>query len=93
MSLSPQQLRDLAANAPIRETANAAMSVVNALSHYENPGTRLLAVAAVFLQMRAASDISACDLLLYAGKAVKEQGRLRPEFAAVRDYIEQEILA
>lgn len=93
MSLSPQKLRDLAANAPIRETANAAMSVVNALSGFQHPGVRLLALAAAFRQMQEASGLSSSDLLLYTDNALYEYGLRRPEFAAVRDYIEQEILA
>ena len=93
MSIPPHKLRDLTANAPIRETGNAAMSVVNALSGRDSPGVRLLGIAAAFRQMQRASGLSVFDLLGYADNAIHGHGSRRPEFAAVQEYIEREILA
>lgn len=93
MPIISHSLRDLTANAPVRETANAAMSVINALSGRDSPGVRLLGITVAFRQMQWASGLNAFDLLCYADSAIREHGSHRPEFAAVQEYIEREILA
>lgn len=85
-------LRDRMGNAPLQGASEATMTVVNALQNYPDKGVRLMGVSAAFLIMADESGLSVPDLMSMARNCVNHADGRRPEFAAVGDYIRNEVL-
>lgn len=93
MSLSPNQLRDKLGNASLVETSRMAMSVVNAIQTNPNDkGSQLGGLLTAFLMVFDTCGLPLEDLLGMARNIVNDAEGTRPEFMAVKDYIENEVL-
>lgn len=89
---STSHLRDLTGNAPLRQSAQAAMSVADAVQRIPNQGARLMGLAASFLMASECAGLPVNDLMGMARNCINDAGEGRhPEFAAVDAYIKNEI--
>lgn len=87
-----QQLRDLTANCTTRDAAQCCMAVASAIQANPDRGARLMGLATAFLMAAEASGLPVPDLMGYARNCMNTAEGKRPEFAAVNNYIEEEIL-
>ena len=92
MAMAPSKLRDLLANAPITDAANAAMAVVDSVQSCPNNGVKLLGFSAAFLLAVEASGLTVSDVMVYTKNAINNAEGKRPEFQAVSRYIDNEVL-
>jgi hypothetical protein len=90
--MAPSKLRDLLANAPITDAANAAMAVVDSVQSCPNNGVKLLGFSAAFLLAVEASGLTVSDVMVYTKNAINDAEGKRPEFQAVSRYIDNEVL-
>lgn len=84
-------LRDLAGNAPLTACAEAAMSVADAIQTTPHKGAQLMGAACALLLLAESSGLPVPDLMGMARNCMHTAQGRRPEFAAVADYINQEI--
>lgn len=89
---TPVILRDLLGNAPLVEAARATMGVANAVQDHPNKGVRLMGIASAFLIASEAAGLPVSDVIGMARNCINTADGKRPEFAAVADYIHNEIL-
>lgn len=87
-----ERLRDLTANCTTRDAAQCCMAVASGVQANPDRGARLMGLAAAFLIAAEASGLPVPDLMGYARNCMNTAEGKRPEFAAVTDYIEKEIL-
>ena len=92
MAMAPSKLRDLLANAPITDAANAAMAVVDSVQSCPNNGVILLGFSAAFLLAVEASGLTVSDVMVYTKNVINNAEGKRPEFQAVSRYIDNEVL-
>lgn len=86
------KLRDQTANCDLRRAARCCMAVADGVQRAEQPGARLMGLAAAFLLAAEASGIPSADLMAYARNCINDAEGRRPEFAAAATYIEQEVI-
>lgn len=79
--------RDLAANAWPKFVARACMAVLDAIQFFRKE-EQALAVAVIFLQMCRRFDLRPNDIFQYASNVI---GSDRPEYRAVKAYIQNEL--
>lgn len=84
-------LRDLMGNAPLAEAARAALSVADALQHHPRKGVRLMGLCVAFLLAAGAAGMSVPDLMGMARNCIHSAKGRRAEFAAVNDYLREEV--
>lgn len=87
-----QTLRDALGNTRLSEAANVAMAVANAVQSIPSKGARIAGTAAAFLILLEESGMPAPDVLGMARNIINHAEGRRPEFAAVTDYIREEVL-
>ena len=85
------QLRDMAANCPVREAANSCMAVIDAIQKYPRR-SQLIGIATAFLLTAEQAGLSVSDLMTYARNCINTAEGKRPEFKAAETYIEKEII-
>lgn len=90
-TLAPR-LRDLMGNCSMREAAQCCMATVSAVQTNPDQGSRLMGLACAFLLAAEQSGISVTDMMIYARNCMNDAEGKRPEFAAVADYINKEII-
>lgn len=83
--------RDLLNNAAARRVANAAMSVIDATQRGYQPHEQLLGIAAAFLFVAEHWNIPAQEAFTIIKRIINDQDGKRPEFAAVKAYMENEL--
>lgn len=88
---STSALRDLTGNAPLRQCAQAAMSVADAVQSIPHRGAQILGAACAALLLAEASGIRPDELFGMARNCMNHADGRRPEFAAVSDYIHNEV--
>ena len=88
---SPQTLRDLLGNAPLRETARLTMSIADAIQHEPNQGARLGAVLAAASVAADIAGLPLYDCLTMTRNLMHSAEGKRAEFAAVESYMAQEV--
>lgn len=88
---STSALRDLTGNAPLRLCAQAAMSVADAVQTVPHRGAQILGAAAAALLLAEASGIRPDELFGMARNCMNHADGRRPEFAALSDYIQNEV--
>ena len=86
-------IRDLTGNAPLTLTAHAAMGVADAIQHVPHKGARLLGAACAFLMLAEAAHLPVTDLMGFARNVMNDGEGRRPEFAAVHEFINHEVLS
>jgi len=91
--MTPNKLRDLLGNADLTQSARAAMSVATGVQDYPDKGVRLMGTAAAFLLAAEASGLPVTDVIGMARNCINTAEGKRPEFAAVADYVQHEVLA
>lgn|GEM_PF-1266336 len=89
---SPSVLRDLMGNVPLKESACATMSVADALQHSPLKGARLMGLTCAFLITAESAGLPVPDLMGMARNCMNDGEGRRPEFRAVDDFINNEIL-
>lgn len=88
---STAHLRDLTGNAPLRQSAQAAMSVADVVQRIPNQGARLMGLATAFLMASECAGLPVNDLMGMARNCINDAEGRRPEFAAVTEFINNEI--
>jgi hypothetical protein len=89
--MSKRMDRDLLHMASAKRTANATLGVLNALQNWTRE-EQLLASAIVFLNLADFWQVSAQDAFTAATNMLNDKdGKVRPEFGAVRPYMEGEL--
>ena len=94
MVLTPSSLRDQLANGNVTRTATAAFAIVDALQKHQNlkPGETVAAVAAAFILIMESTGFSTSDILGLTKNLMADARGRRPEFLAITDYLEKEML-
>lgn len=85
-------LRDQIGNVSLTDAAHAAMSVADAVQNCPSKGARLMGIMAAALITIEASNLNLHDVLAMTRNAINHADGRRPEFAAVGDYIRNEVL-
>lgn len=83
--------RDLLNNASARRVANATMAVIDATQRGFQPHEQMLGMAAAFLFLADHWGVSAQDAFRIAKNIINDTETMRPEFAAVKAYMENEL--
>ncbi|WP_370791258.1 hypothetical protein [Bilophila wadsworthia] len=89
---SPSALRDLMGSVPLKDAARATMSVADALQHSPLKGARLMGLTCAFLMAAESAGLPVPDLMGMARNCMNDGEGRRPEFRAVDDFINNEIL-
>lgn len=89
---SPSALRDLMGNVPLKEAATATMSIADAIQHSPLKGARLMGLTCAFLIAAESAGLPVPDLMGMARNCMNDGEGRRPEFRAVDDFINNEIL-
>lgn len=84
-------LRDKITNAPLSASANATMAVADAIQRFSDKGARFMGLACAFLLSLEKVDIPFQDAMEFANNCMNDAKGKRPEFEAVKTYIENEI--
>ena len=82
--------RDLMGMAPVVESATSTMRVLDAVQDLP-PHLQLIAITATFKLMTERFGMPAQDAFLITNNIMKDQEGKRPEFDAVRMYMENEV--
>ncbi len=83
--------RDLMHMASPRDVAVATMTTIDALQDFQ-PHVQVLGAAAVFLNLATHFRVPAQDVFTAVANLMNDrQGMARPEFAGVRQYMENEL--
>jgi len=91
--IDPVTLRQQMASANQRHSARAAMAVVSSLQDFQmSKGAMLSGLCASFILVSELTGIHIPDLLMYAKNAMTDGENWIPEYRAVRDFIEKEML-
>lgn len=77
-------------NANPQRVANASLAVIDRLQDFQ-PHEQPMAVAVSFLTLCDQLKVSAQDVFTVTKNLMNEKDQLRPEFAAVRDYVKYEL--
>lgn len=77
---------------PLKEAARATMSVADALQHSPLKGARLMGLTCAFLITAESAGLPVPDLMGMARNCMNHGEGRRPEFRAVDDFINNEIL-
>lgn len=88
---SPQSLRDLLGNAPLKETACLTMRIADVIQHEPNQGARLGAVLSAAAIAAEQSGLSLYDCLTMTRNLMNSAAGIRAEFAAVESYMAEEV--
>lgn len=80
---------DVFGNVPARESAQAAMSVIDALQQFR-PEVQLAGLAAAFKLAAERFDCRPTDAFTVSGNLMNDVEGKRPEFRAVAEYMEKE---
>ena len=88
----PSVLRDLMGNTPLKEAATTTMSIADALQHSPLKGARLMGLTCAFLMAAESAGLPVPDLMGMARNCMNDGEGRRPEFRAVDDFINNEIL-
>lgn len=83
--------RDLFNNADARRVANCTMAVIDATQRGFHPHEQMHAMAAAFLLLAEHWGVPAQDLFTATKNLMHDVEGKRPEFAAVADYMENEL--
>ena len=79
-------------NTPLKEAARATMSVADALQHSPLKGARLMGLTCAFLMAAESAGLPVPGLMGMARNCMNDGEGRRPEFRAVDDFINNEIL-
>ena len=82
--------RDLFNNASVGAVANCAMAIIN-VTQDMRPQNQIAALAAAFLLVCERHDMHAPDAFAVITNIMNHAEGRRPEFAAVRQYMEEEL--
>ncbi len=88
---TPQTLRDLLGNAPLKETARLTMAVADAIQREPNQGARLGAVLSAAAIAAEQSGLPLYDCLTMTRNLMNSAAGIRAEFAAVESYMAEEV--
>ena len=80
---------DVFGNVPARDSANAAMAVIDALQSFR-PEVQLAGLASAFKLAAERVGIRPTDAFTVSGNLMNDVEGRRPEFAAVAEYMKQE---
>ena len=82
--------RDLMNMAPVVASANASMAVIDAVQHME-PHMRVIAITTAFKLLSERFDITPQDAFAVTDNIMNHAEGKRHEFAAIRDYLRNEL--
>ncbi|MDO8839671.1 MAG: hypothetical protein Q7V31_12160 [Parvibaculum sp.] len=82
--------RDLLLSTPTRTAASRTMQVIDGVQDYQ-PHEQIVALAATFLLLCERWNTDPRDALRITDRIINHAEGKRPEFAAVRDYMEGEL--
>lgn len=85
-------LTDLMGNCPVDSAARACMAIANGVQHERHKGARLMGLASAFLIAAEEAHLSVTDLMTMARNCMNHAEGRRPEYAAVTEYINKEII-
>lgn len=91
MSSSPQTLRDLLGNAPLKDTAIATMRIADTIQDEPNQGARLGAILSAAAIAANQSGLPLYDCLTMIRNLMNSAAGIRAEFAAVESYMAEEV--
>lgn len=86
------RLRDLVSNAQEKQAANATMAVADAVQKVPSQGAQLMGLSCAFAIAAEEANLPIPDLIGYAKNCMNHGEGRRPEFAAVTQYIQEEII-
>lgn len=86
------RLRDLVANTQEKHAANATMAVADAVQKVPSQGAQLMGLACAFSIAAEEAGLPIPDLIGYAKNCMNHGEGRRPEFSAVTQYIQKEII-
>lgn len=81
--------RDRFNNVSLPVTCNASFAIINALQDYQ-PDVQMAAITAVFLLATAHHGVEPQDAFTVTKNVMSSADKCRPEFLAVRDYMQGE---
>lgn len=91
--ISSTTLRQQMANAPLQQSSQACMAVVSALQNFPNKGAMLSGLTSCFVLLSELTGITIPDLIVYAKNAMTDGDSRYPQYRAVAEFIEKEILS
>lgn len=91
--ISPTTLRQQMASAPVELSSQACMAVVSALQNYGHKGAMLSGLTSAFILVSELTGISVPDMCLYAKNAMSYGEGRYPQYKAVGEFIDKEILS
>jgi hypothetical protein len=82
--------RDLLANANVRQTANSTMAIIDRIQSLAPP-QQAAGLAAAFILLCERYSLEPQDIFTLTSNIMNHAEGRRPEFLAVRDYMENEL--